>query len=105
MDKRKVQILMPNLNSFEAVQLAVESIHHYTRHTNYEFIVYDDCSINDVDVDYLREAKRRGWITDLIEGQKHIGHGFRSKAWAGSAIWRTSSSARKCLACVTSATS
>lgn len=75
MIERKVSILIPNLNSFEAVQLAVESIAFYTRHSNYDFIVYDDCSTNDMDVSYLREAKRRGWITELIEGKKHIGHG------------------------------
>ena len=72
---KSVSVLMSNFNSHEAVQLAVESVRRYTLYPDYRLIVYDDRSTNDVDVPYLREAKRRGLITELIEGKRRSSHG------------------------------
>ena len=68
-------ILIPSMNAFEAVQLAVESIHKFTRYPGLQIIVYDDASENDVDLPYLREARDKGLITQLIEGRQHVSHG------------------------------
>jgi len=72
---KSVSILMSNFNSCEAVQLAVESVRRYTSYPDYRLVVYDDCSTNSVDVEYLREAKRKGWVTELIEGKRRSSHG------------------------------
>lgn len=66
-------ILVSNYNSWEAIQLCLESIN---KHTNYPFdiTVYDDCSTNKVDLEYLRRQRNIGWLT-LIEGKKRVGHG------------------------------
>lgn len=67
-------ILISNHNSFEAIQLCVESVKKYTQHPH-KIIVFDDASINEIDLEYLREAKRKGMIHELIEGKKQITHG------------------------------
>jgi len=66
-------ILISNYNSFEAIQLCLESIHRYTDYPYY-LIVYDDCSTNNVDLEYLRDQRNIGWI-ELIEGEKRVNHG------------------------------
>ena len=72
---RTCSILISNRNAFEAVQLCLESIHKFTRYQDLQIIVYDDATENDIDLPYLREALDKGWITKLIEGQKHVSHG------------------------------
>lgn len=73
MDKT-VSILISNRDSFQAIELCVESVRKYTRHPH-QVIVYDDASTNTVDVEYLREAKKRGLIHEFIEGKKQLTHG------------------------------
>ena len=63
-------ILISNRNSFEAIQLCVESVRRYT--DTPRITVYDDCSTNGVDIEYLRKANEQGWL-ELIEGHK-LGH-------------------------------
>lgn len=85
---KSVNILIPNYNSFEAIQLCIESIRHYTRYPNYKIIVFDDHSWycqdpdsdikqpNMVDLGYLRDCHARGWI-ELHEnpGPQSLSHG------------------------------
>jgi len=73
MDKT-VSILIANRNSFQAVELAVESIKKYTKYPH-KVIVFDDASTNKVDVEYLRKAKAKGLIHEFIEGDYHRYHG------------------------------
>lgn len=75
-------ILISNKNSYEAIQLCIESINRYTRYPDYKVIVYDDGSDNVIDLYYLRQAKYYGWIDELIEGDTSdrlsnpaVGHG------------------------------
>jgi len=70
---KSISILIPNRNSFEALQLCIESIRKYTDYPH-KIIVYDDRSTNDVDVQYLRRADVLGWL-ELHLGMKHLGHG------------------------------
>lgn len=70
---KSVTICISNFNSWEAVKLCLESVHKYTHHP-YELIVYDDCSTNKVDLEYLRDQRNIGWI-ELIEGDKRLKHG------------------------------
>jgi glycosyltransferase involved in cell wall biosynthesis len=58
---KTVSILISNRDSFEAIQLCIESIRKYTD-SPCRIIVFDDRSINDVDLPYLRAARDRGWI-------------------------------------------
>jgi glycosyltransferase involved in cell wall biosynthesis len=67
-------ILVTNRNSREAIQLCVESVRAYTPADAYNLIVYDDCSDNDLDLPYLREAQDKGWLR-LIEGRERALHG------------------------------
>jgi len=69
-----ISILISNYNSYEAIQLCIESIRKYTSYP-YEIVVYDDNSYNKIDRKYLRQAKRDGWIHKLIEGRENLGHG------------------------------
>jgi len=69
----KVSILIPNRNSLEALELAVESIRYYTRYP-YKLIIYDDASTNGRDIEYLKQAESRGWL-ELHQGEKRVGHG------------------------------
>lgn len=71
---KQVEILISNQNSYEAIQLCIESIRHYTNYPNYKIIVYDDCSKNNADLLYLREKQKLGWLK-LIEGKNRIDHG------------------------------
>jgi len=51
-------ILISNYNSFETIQLCIESIRKYTDYPH-KIVVYDDCSTNEMDVAYLNEAKKK----------------------------------------------
>lgn len=66
-------ILISNYNSYEAIQLCLESVHRNTDYP-YELVVYDDCSTNKVDLEYLRDQRNIGWI-ELIESKKRLKHG------------------------------
>lgn len=68
MNNKICSILIPNRNSFEAVQLCIESIRKYTKYPNYGIIVYDDGSNNGIDLEYLKQARKKGWIEELIIG-------------------------------------
>lgn len=70
----KVEILISNRNSFEAIQLCIESIRHHTKYPDYQIIIYDDCSDNGIDLQYLREKQEKGWLR-LIEGKEWKDHG------------------------------
>lgn len=70
---KDIAILIPNYNSFEAVQLCVESVRKYTKYP-YQMIVYDSGSDNKYDLEYLRKIRRNGWI-ELIEAYKFKKHG------------------------------
>jgi len=69
-----VDILITNRNSREAIELCVESVRAYTHPGDYDLIVYDDCSDNNLDLPYLREAQGKGWLR-LIEGRTRALHG------------------------------
>jgi len=71
---KSCSILISNYNSFEAIQLCIESVKKYTKYPH-KIIVFDDASINEIDLEYLREAKKKGMIHELIEGQKQRTHG------------------------------
>ena len=71
---KSVSILIPNFNSYEAIQLAIESVRKFTPHQDYEIIVFDDGSYNGVDLPYLEEKEKLGWIR-LLRGEKNLGHG------------------------------
>lgn len=67
-------ILISNYNSFEAVQLCIESIRKYTRYPN-RIIVYNDRCINGVDSVYLKGCLEKGWIHELYAGDVQQTHG------------------------------
>jgi glycosyltransferase involved in cell wall biosynthesis len=71
--------MISNYNSFEAIQLCIESIRAKTDYPNYQIIVHDDESSNNVDIKYLEEAEAKGWI-QLIRGnnRKRWGNDFES---------------------------
>ena len=66
-------ILISNYNSFETIQLCIESIRKYTDYPH-KIVVYDDCSTNEMDVAYLNEAKKNEWIQPIF-GNKRLNHG------------------------------
>ena len=70
---KSCSILISNYNSFEAIQLCVESIRKFTRYP-YHMIIYDDNSTNEVDVKYLVEIGKKGWSGNLF-GIKRLNHG------------------------------
>lgn len=70
---KEVAILIPNYNSYEAIQLCVESVRKHTEYP-YQMIVYDSKSTNGCDLGYLRKAKEDGWI-ELIEADTFSAHG------------------------------
>lgn len=72
-DSPCVSIVISNRNSFEGIQLAIESVRCYTRYPNYKILVFDDASYlpglpgqgkirNDMDWDYLDSCQSKGWI-------------------------------------------
>ncbi len=70
---RSCSILISNYNSFETIQLCIESIKKYTKYP-YKILVYDDASTNGVDLQYLRDKANKEWI-NLIEGDLRLNHG------------------------------
>lgn len=56
-----VSILISNRDSYEAIQLTVESIREYTKYP-YKIIVFDDRSRNEIDLEYLRSTQAKGWL-------------------------------------------
>ena len=86
---KSVSILISTRNSFEAIQLCIESVRHYTRYPNYKIVVFDDYSYypdpngkgripNEIDHDYLRKCQKKGWI------ELHENHGPRPLTHGGS---------------------
>jgi len=71
---KSVTILIPNYNSFEAVQLCIESIRRHTAYPH-RIIVYNDRCINGVDSAYLHDCLSKGWIHELYEGDVQQTHG------------------------------
>lgn len=69
-----VDILIPNYNGREALELCIESIAAYTSETH-RVIVYDDASTNSGEQDYLARAYGCGWVDKIIMGREHGGHG------------------------------
>jgi len=65
MPGKTVSILITNRNSFDAIQLCIESIRKHTTYP-YKIIVCDENSTNMVDRAYLRDCHAKGWI-ELIE--------------------------------------
>jgi glycosyltransferase involved in cell wall biosynthesis len=70
----RVDILIPNYNGREALQLCVESIAAYTAEPH-RVIVYDDASTNPGDMEYLEAACNRGLVDILHFNPEHGGHG------------------------------
>ena len=70
---KSCSILISNYNSFEAIQLCVESVRKYTRYPH-KIIVCNDKCINGVDDIYLRECRDKGWL-ELYESGRHLTHG------------------------------
>jgi len=67
---KEVSILISNRDSFEAIQLTIESVRKFTQYPH-KIIVFDDRSRNDVDLPYLRDAQDKGWI-DLHENNTQV---------------------------------
>lgn len=70
---KSCSILISNYNSFEAIQLCLESVRKYTRYPH-KIIVYNDKCINGVDDIYLRECRDKGWL-ELYESERQLTHG------------------------------
>ena len=66
---KSCSILISNYNSFEAIQLCIESIKKRTDYPDYQIVVYDDESSNGVDLPYLEKAESKGWIR-FIHGNR-----------------------------------
>jgi|GEM_PF-1566354 len=71
---KTASILIPNYNSFEAIQLCIESIRKHTQYP-YKIIVYNDRCINSVDAIYLKDCLEKGWIHELYSGDVQQTHG------------------------------
>lgn len=71
---KNVTILIPNYNSFEAIQLCIESIRKHT-HYPHKIIVYNDRCLNGVDSEYLKACLGKGWIHELYAGDVQQTHG------------------------------
>jgi len=69
-----VDILIPNFNGREALELCIESIAAYTSEPH-RVIVYDDVSPNPGELEYLTRAQAQGHVNMIIMGRKHAGHG------------------------------
>jgi hypothetical protein len=70
---KSCSILISNYNSFEAIQLCVESIRKYTKYPH-KIVVLNDHCINKVDDIYLRDCQKKGWI-ELYESSEQLTHG------------------------------
>lgn len=56
-----LSILISNYNSYEAIQLCIESVRRYSP-PDIKIIVYNDDCFNGIDDKYLREGRDKGWI-------------------------------------------
>ena len=70
---KSCSVLISNYNTFEAIQLCVESVRRYTQYPH-KIIVCNDKCINGIDDIYLRECRDKGWL-ELYESDKHLTHG------------------------------
>jgi len=70
---KSVSILIPNRDTYEMLQLCIESVRKYTRYPH-RIIVCDDNSQGGVDLEYLREGRDKGWL-ELYENDKQLYHG------------------------------
>lgn len=70
---RSCSILISNYNSFETIELCIESVREHTQYPH-EIIVYDDCSTNKVDRIYLAKLKRKKQIKTIL-GKERLNHG------------------------------
>lgn len=73
-----VEILIPNFNGREALELCVESIAAYTPESH-RVIVYDDAS-DFQENEYLWKAERKGHVNAVISCAVHKGHGYALNA-------------------------
>ena len=58
---KSCSILITNYNSFEAIQLCIESVRKYTKRPH-RVIVFNDICLNGIDDVYLRDCRDKGWI-------------------------------------------
>lgn len=70
---KSCSILVSNYNSWESIQLCLESVRKYTKYPH-KMIVYDDCSTNEVDIKYLVQAGEKGWMLAFF-GTQRLNHG------------------------------
>lgn len=78
-----VDILIPNYNGREALQLCIESVAAYTPEPH-RVIVYDDASENPGESEYLDRAQANGWVNKVIVGHEHYGHGYALNEMVGT---------------------
>jgi len=71
---KSCSILISNYNSFEAIELCIESIRKHTQYPH-KIIVYNDRCLNKVDSEYLNDCLKKGWIHELYEGTIQQTHG------------------------------
>jgi len=74
MNKPYVSVLMSNYNNINYIGEAVESILNQT-YSNFEFIIYDDCS-SDGSREYLRKVAEEDNRIVLIENNENKGLGY-----------------------------
>jgi glycosyltransferase involved in cell wall biosynthesis len=70
---KTLSILISNYNSYEAIQLCLESVQKYTSRPH-QIIVYDDASTNKVDRIYLAKQEKESGIK-VILGEHRLNHG------------------------------
>jgi hypothetical protein len=58
---KSCSILISNFNSFESIQLVVESVRKYTTYPH-KIVVFNDGCTNGFDDLYLRECRDKGWL-------------------------------------------
>jgi glycosyltransferase involved in cell wall biosynthesis len=71
---KPVDILIPNFDGREALELCIESIARLTPEPH-RVIVYDDASANPGELIYLTRAQDVGLINRILLGNAHRGHG------------------------------
>lgn len=76
-------ILIPNHNSYLAIELCIESIRKYTSYPGLKIIVCDQSSTNNHDREYLRQANAKGWIELIEENRAEDYYSERAKKRAG----------------------
>jgi len=79
---KTVSILISNYNSYEALQLCVESVRKHTKYP-YKMLVYDANSNNGIDHRYLERAEQDGWL-EVIWGIEKTQHGVSIEILLGN---------------------